>query len=269
MQSTPSTTTTNAWWLPRDVPDQQRLSCAFGPLNLDIFRDSGEWRLSWSYDDELDVSSRVSMEVVDGMAESETFERYVFGGGSGRVQLRPLLMERPVVIRPREPVFLPSGEQTTLYLSTPLCLQVEVGEPAVVLRELPMVRLSDTWFGPSTREGELCYSGRTHARHSISEVPRRPHRAVTPLRIHNAAPAVLPLEKVSVPVPVLSVYGQRDGHLWTQGVSLKRSTDTDLAALQVHRGAPAYAKDATLLSGPRQEAERGGLVRAFSVLFGT
>jgi hypothetical protein len=172
-----------------------------------------------------------------------------------------------VVIRPRDPLFLLSGQETVMYLSTPLSLRVQVGEPAALLREVAMLRLSDTWFGPSTREGEICYAGRTHARHDLAEVPRRAHRAITPLKIVNHAASVLPLDRISLPVPLLSVYGAADGRLWTEGVSLQRASDSDMATLKIDRSPPAYAGEVVRLAGPRQPAARGGVVRAFSLLF--
>jgi hypothetical protein len=267
MQTSASMLSTAQWWSPRDVPEGHRLSCEIGPFWLELYRGGDEWRIDWRYDDALDLSSQLNLSVTPGQPEN-CRERYVHAG-VGRVRLRPLLVERPVVIRPREPVFLPSGQETTLYLSTPICVRIEVGDPAVELRELPMLPLSDTWFGPSTREGELCYSGRTHARHHVGELPRRPHRAITPVRIRNHATSVLPIEKLSLPVPALAVFGARDGSLWTQGVSLTRASDTDLAALRIDSGPPSFASGARLISDARQPAERGGLVRAFSLLFGT
>jgi hypothetical protein len=269
MQTSPSNKDVPQWWAPREVPDAHRLSCELGPLSLDLYRGGGEWRLSWQHDDARDLDAGSANLAIDPAPLCEAMERYVYAKRDGTIRLRPVLMDRPVVIRPREPVFLPSGQETTLYLSTPLCVSIEVGDAALRLRELPSVLLSDTWFGPSTREGDLCYSGRTHARHSIDDLPRRAHRALTPVRIQNHATSVLPLEKISLPVPVLSVFGARDGSLWTQGVALLRASDTDLAAMRIDTGPPRYARNATLLSGPRQTAERGSLVRAFSMLFGS
>ena len=51
-----------------------------------------------------------------------------------------------------------------IYVSTPLWVRVDVHDPPQFLQEIPVIRPSDTWFGPSTREGELGYAGRTHGR---------------------------------------------------------------------------------------------------------
>ncbi len=258
----------DSWWRQWQLADRQTLALQLGPLQLSLYRIGDEWQLGWAHGPEGELDTRRDIRVLDGPPALELKERYVFAATCDQVRLRPLLMERPVVIRPRQPLFLPSGQQTTLYLSTPLCLRIELGPAGTAVRELPMLQLSDTWFGPSTREGELCYAGRTHARHSLDEVPRRAHRAITPVRIHNQASTVLPLEKLSLPVPALALYGAADGSLWTQSVSLIRGADSDLASLRIDRGAPGYVRRAELVTEARRPAERGTLVRAFSVLFG-
>lgn len=255
------------WWQPVALEDGPVSRFTIGPLTLHVQRLADEWRLAWSHAPENPDDVHWSVQQLSAEALPEAHERYVFATGEPRLQLRPRLADRPVVIRPRSPVYLPSGQQTKLYLSTPLTLEVRAGEHQL-LREIPMVPLSDTWFGPSTREGEFCYSARTHARHALEEVPRRPHRAITPLLVRNDASSVLPLEKLSLPVPMLSVFGSGDGAVWTEEVSLVRERDGDLAAIQIGRNAPSAAGQVELLSGPRQVGGRTTLVRAFSVLFG-
>jgi hypothetical protein len=259
---------TPAWWLPRTIPVGQTLDCQLGPLSLQIHRGHGEWHVSMADGDEREGGGCGTLGLRAGGIDGDNYERFIFSGASAQLKLLPLLADRPVVIRPRQPIFLPSGEQTTMYLSSPLTLRLLVGDPGVLLREVPMVRLSDTWFGPSTREGELCYSGRTHARHELAEVPQRAHRAVTPLHIRNEALTPLPLEKVSLPVPFLSVYGAADGGLWTQKATMIRRSDSDMAVLKIERAPPEFGGPMSLISGPRREQGRGGFVRAFNVLFG-
>lgn len=147
-------------------------------------------------------------------------------------------------------------------------IDILVGEPPVLLKTLPAQRLSDTWFGPNTREGELCYSGRTHARHDPSDLPDRPHRAITPLTIHNRAASPLPIEKISLPVPWLALYGDQAGRLWTQAVTLSRDSETDLASVRIDSREQAEGKALTRLAEPRQAAQRNNMIRAFSAWLG-
>ena len=165
------------WWKERFLPANHRLHCRIGPLTADIFRGSGEWLLGWESGEEGD-SRDAQLELLEGVPEQEMVERFIFKRITGRLRLKPRLLDRHLVSRPRQPLYLPPGEATTLYVSSPVTVNIEVEQPGVSLRELPTVRLSDTWFGPSTRDGELCYASLTSARSHLTEVPDRPHRAI-------------------------------------------------------------------------------------------
>lgn len=255
------------WWTPAEVPEGGHLDIKLGSLRLTIGHGHDEWTLATEAIADEDSSAQVSFKPGKGLPEKAD-ERFVFAGESNRLVLQPLLADRPVVIRPRQPVFLLSGQTVTLYLSTPIWLKVQVGDPQVLLKELPTLRQSDTWFGQNTRVGELCYAGRTHARHHIDELPVRPHRALTPLVIHNKANSPLPLEKISLPVPMLALYGDSQGNLWTQGLTLTRESQSDLATVRIDNKPAEENPSLTRLAEPRQAPERGGVTRAFSLLFG-
>lgn len=256
------------WWEPFAVLTGQTAVISIGPLTLQVHRGHDEWLIAWAREEDGSEPPRSGMTLAAEPLQADTYHRYVTCSDHGGVHISPLLADRPVVIQPRQPVFILPGEETTLYLSSPVWARITAGDPPQTLQEISVLRLSDTWFGPSTREGELCYSARTHARHNLAEVLRRPHRAITPVRIRNQADRQLPIDKLSLPVPLLSVFGAEDGSLWTESVSLTRTADSDMAALAIAPGAPPAAPKATLLNGPREHADRGGLVRAFSGLFG-
>ncbi len=255
------------WWTPRRVAPGHGLELTLGTLGLQIGHAADEWRIHSETITEEAVSDRVRIRGRRHLP-SMFSERYVISGDTGALVLTPMLADRNVVIRPHQPIFLLSQQSVVLYLSTPIWIRIEVGEPAHLLSELPVTRMSDTWFGPSTCEGEICYASRSQARHHLDELPRRPHRAVTPLQIHNRATTPLPLEKFSLPVPMLSLYGGEDGGLWTQRVTLTREDQSDLAAVRIDPRPPEPDRKLSLLSKPRQDPGRSGLVRAFSLLFG-
>ncbi|MGD8310051.1 MAG: hypothetical protein PVG98_11480 [Chromatiales bacterium] len=195
-------------------------------------------------------------------------ERFVFARTRPDLEIRPALADRSIVSRPADPFFLQPGEETTIYVSSPLWAVIRVHGVAVPLKELALADLSDTWFGPSTLEGELCYATRTSARLSLDEIPHRVFRAVTPVRLENRAGTALPLDRLNLPVPFLGLYHRAGGDLWTEQISLVREEDGDMAALKIHPGSPRALGDATRIAEPRRRTDAGALVRAFGALFG-
>jgi hypothetical protein len=267
-----TTAASHIWWGHYKVPDQHGGCWRIGPLTLWIQRFAREWRIAYVRSSDP-MASEVEKTVP---APAETIEpaidaslsRYSFRQTHRELELVPLLADRSVVSRPETPFYIPAGEELTLYISSPLWVRVMVGEPPTMLQELPIYRPSDTWFGPSTREGELCYASRTHCRLRLEDVPFRPHRAVTPVLIRNRGERELHLERLSLPVPYLSLYRDADGRLWTEPVTLDHEPNAEMASMKLGQGPAPEAKKAKEVSGPRRRAEANLLVRAFSALFG-
>ena len=257
------------WWAPREVAKGQRARLSLGSLSMTLGHGDDEWMLKIdSTEESVNGGDNTRLDIRKG-SPKEVDERFVHAGDSNRMKLSPLLADRSVVIRPRQPVFLLGGQSITLYLSTPIWLKVEIADPPVLLTEFPVVRLSDTWFGSSTRQGEICYAGRTHARHKLAELPQRPHRAITPMTIRNETVEPIPLEKISLPVPLLSLYGADDGSLWTQRVTLTLEGGTEQARVKVDSNLPEVQRKLERLAGPRDEGGRSGMTRALNLLLGT
>ena len=178
------------------------------------------------------------------------------------------LANRPVISRPVTPFHLPAGEEATLFVSTPVWLHLAAAKPLRDLTDVPIQRPSDTWFGPSTREGQLCYDSRTSGRLHLEEVPQRPHRAVTRVVIRNDGSDALRLERLSLPAPFLAVFEADDGLLWTTPVTLVREPSGEMGTVKIHENPPQEARHARRLSPPREKPTHASLVRALSALFG-
>jgi hypothetical protein len=190
--------------------------------------------------------------------------RYCFSHMCDSVRLIPALPDRPVVTKPDTPLYVYPGEQVTLYLSFPLWLRVEVGEPSRLLKEIPLYRLSDTWFGPNTREGEICYASHTAGTVNLHDLVRRSYRASTAIVVRNRSHAPLYIERLNVNLPYLSLYADVDNMLWTNALVLEHQGGDGLSNLQIERRAPSEAKGGQFIIGPRQVEHRSALVRAFS-----
>jgi len=251
------------WWQPMTLAEDTPWHGAIGPLSIFVERRVGEWRLAWEHLPDIIDNNRLVLGVEESPPETLTTHRYLFRQPPDTVRFRPRLLDRPTVVKTNEPVMIPPGEQTTFFISSPVCVSIECEALDKPLLELPTVYLSDTWFGPNTREGEMCYAARTSARHVEADVPLRPHRAITPLQLHNRSSEMLAIEKLSIPLPMLSVFGREDGTLWTESVSLEHQASDSLANLKIGR----KPSGGTLLCEARTPPQRNNVVRAFINLF--
>lgn len=241
-----------------------------GPLVVWIQRLRSELRIAYSTVGE--AGGEANGEPADDSApavmdEKANLVRFVSRETVETITFLPALADRPIVSRPEIPFTLPKGEDVTVLVSTPLWLRIENGG-GLLLQEIPIQRPSDTWFGPSTREGELCYATRTRCLLDAESYIHSPHRAITPVRIKNRAGDALFLERLNLPVVYLSLFETPEKTLWTQEVTMKREEDTETASMKIGEGPPRQAPKTTLLCGPRKVSERGMWIRAFSTLFG-
>ena len=258
------------WWGSHAVPEGGHLHLRIGPLDLTAQRNPHEWRIAWNRDDTFeDGVAKAELAVVDHGSETEAnLERFVFSHTPKRLTLRPRLADRPVVSRPITPLHIPAGEQVVVFISSPLWVAFEVGEEGRLLKDLPIVRPSDTWFGPSTLEGEVCYAGRTRATLALEPPPHPPERATIPTLVRNESRQEMLLERINLPVPLLSLFADQQGRLWSEGLTLVREGDGDMASLHIGKGPPQHAGQAERVAPPRHEAGHRILARAFSALFG-
>ena len=246
---------------------------------------TAEWRIAT-----LDVTvSRLAHEILVSSHQAETAEdasgwefhlldhefeagdlsqvsRFAFQDAPERLLVLPALADRPVVSRPYSPMTVLPGELVTIYVGTPLWFTLAAGGPAVTFFEVPILRLSDTWFGPSTMEGETCYSSRTYARLNIENLPPEAEWATTEIQIHNNSADPLPINKLKLPVPYLSLYGTPDGRLWTEDVTMVRAAGESKAHFSIEKDPAALPANAVHVAAPRRQAPKSMLISAFSTL---
>ncbi len=261
------------WWGLFNIPEEQAGCWQIGPRTTWIENRRFEWRIS--QDSGFDatrtgvaVTFPFPLDQIPEASDSVLVRRFGFQHDGGALTIEPRLADRPVVARPDAPFTLPAGEQITVYLSTALWMRVSIGMPARELIELPIVRPPDTWFGPSTMVGELCYGSRTTARLSLDDQPLRPERAITAAVLRNRHDKPLLIERVSLPVPHLSLYRDVRGLLWTQSVTVELRPAGALTEVKLDEGPPEQADRPEVVQGPRVEAGRNIIIRAFGLLRG-
>ncbi len=193
--------------------------------------------------------------------------RHVGATTQESMQLLPTLADRPVVVRPAHQIFIAPQVSVTIYISTPVWLLFCSDDAHAPLIDLPVTRPTDSWFGPNTRQGELCYATRVVGRLHLQELSQHPFRAVTPVRIYNGGSQAFPLQRLAVPVQFLPLYVSEASRLWTPTLNVYCDAGNQQAEIRMANRVDNAAGPTTLLAPPRTPLGTGNLVRALDMLF--
>ncbi len=257
-----------AWWGEFTFSLEQQRCWRIGQRAIILKRLENEWN-SWSLETDIESDEDIIVGNSDDLCaiDEAKFGRYLQQGTSDKVLVLPLLADLSVVARPDTPLTLLAGETSRLYVSTPVWFSAQILPKGDRLLDLPFWRPSDSWFGPSTRVGQICYAKYTAARIQLTNIEKRPHRAITPITVVNNHDQPLTIERINVPVTLLHLYADKAHQLWTTGISVHRDRSSDNVELHLDKHAPVEALDSTLISGPRVASEQGILIRSISSLF--
>ncbi|WP_228141640.1 hypothetical protein [Marinobacter sp. X15-166B] len=197
-----------------------------------------------------------------------TLQRFMRPEDKSTVVYLPVMAKLPTVIRPYQPLTILAGGECTIYVGTVVWMRICVGPQRQELVDLPLSEPSLTWVGPSTMEGDLCYTAPSYARLLLDAVPRRPWRAVTPVRIRNRRDEPLLVERFSLPTRLLSLHENEHGELWTPRVTVTCETEMNSARLKIDKNLIELAGNCTLIAPARDYSERVYLHRAIDRMFG-
>lgn len=242
-----------------------------GPATIWVEREKHEWRIFYEGGgDPQDSTVEIDFGAHnrDAIPAGAIMTRVGVRATAELIEIMPALADRGVVVRPEKPFYVLPGEEVSFYVGTPLWLRIESGRQKASLIDLPLHRPSDTWFGPSTKEGEICYASRISGKLSPEEISFRPHRASTAMLLRNRSAESVLLDRFNLPVPHLSLYHDQNWNLWTQTVALELGERDQEASLRLNASAPKEALSARHLAGPRQKADQNILTRTLGYLIG-
>jgi len=240
-------------WKPSRIEPEQCLRSRIGPLSLWVKRLHDEVLVAVERLPEAEADDEVLAPAPITEPEPETLSwgRWIVGSDTDVIQLVPVMPDRPVVVRPELPVKIPTGHEALFFVSIPIWVQVTAGESqSLVLCEEPTVVISGTWFGDPT-SGELCYAVRTRARRVIQDPEARPHRAICPVRIRNAAPSQLDVQRLCVHVEHLRTY-EAESQLWTNEVDVTFQGEERPGQVDYGKEPPTFREVGEMLSDARR-----------------
>ncbi|MBU1239403.1 DUF432 domain-containing protein [Myxococcota bacterium] len=255
------------WWGSSPLPEGKIHCLSLGPLNLYSEKLENEWRIGLLRGtDPLESAVTTAHFSAGDLPANIPWERFAGGQLDSPLFISPALADRPVVSRPTNAYYLPSTESVTFFIGTPVWVKVMTAK-GNVLKDFPVFRPSDTWFGPTTDQGQLCYASRTFCNVDLASVPYRPHRAVTSVTIKNKSPETIPIEKIKLPVGNLSLYIGPGNRIWTQDITYEIVEKERVIQLRLSDNPPALAPDSEFLSKGREPSGGNLLVQAISYFF--
>ena len=258
----------NVWWGEFTFDLQETKCWSVGERAILIKRKATEWN-AWNIESKAEEHDIL---VSDGaninLDDTKVIGRFLEKTTSEKIKVAPLLADRTVIARPSSPLTILAGEKIQLFISTPIWFYAETFPSGKCLVDLPFWRPSDSWFGSSTIDGQLCYAKFTTAKTKLEELELHPHRATTPIMLINSHDKALTINRINVPVNYLNLYSDDKNQLWTSGISIEIENESADVELIIDKSISAEFEPLTFISSPRISSEHGRLIRRISNLFG-
>ncbi|WP_342807616.1 DUF432 domain-containing protein [Alteromonas sp. M12] len=232
-----------------------------------IKRGQGEWTI-WNHETtaEIDLPISTDKSISNESFEDVEFSRYLLENTSDTLLIEPSLADRAMVVRPSRPLVVLPEEQINVFVSTPLWMTILIPNHPLPMADIPFWRPSDSWFGPSTMEGDLCYSKYTDAKMDIKRLEKRSHRATTMVTIKNAQEKPLTIDKLNLPVPALKLYVNQDGEFWTDQVSIMQRLEHTKSVSHVRHSPPDKIQLMELVSESRELSKKSSFLSSIASL---
>lgn len=262
--------TDNLWQDTVSFESKTTYKLSVGALELYVNLLENEWQFRHCHvtEDETKTERKIQLSALKKMSRDDLEPlRFINSNSHNTLQIRPRLANRSIVAKPYMPVFLPSQQTVTIYISTPVWLAIFLDNHKQPLLEVPTFKLSDTWFGPKPHIGELCYSSRFSGRIDLSALPKRASRIITPVKITNNGADNLKLEKISIPCDYLSVYLNENNELWTPTLSILREVDKNKTQVAIEKTLHSSLENAKRVGEPRVADQSRLLSKTIDMLF--
>lgn len=233
----------NEIWGPLPLVAGESLQRSLGELQLHVRREADEVWVGTAGDGEI-------------LADADWTRWSVATDDS--LELKATLPDRPIVVSPELPFFLPPEGAARVFVRIPLfarLVRVDGEGRYSSLGEFPTLVLSDTWWGGFT-EGVLAYWMTTQARRTVDPELLEPLLAICPVSLRNGSDQPLPVDRIAIRVSHLTLFG-RENAVWTDEVKVHYHGLNESSELRYTGHVPEDAGELDRLCDPREEPTRG------------
>ncbi len=239
-----------------------------GALRLHAERYEQEWHILPVYEEKESEESSFAVLERQDKPQSSDWRHYLMSAGDW-LHPAPLMMDKPVVIRPDRTLVLSPGERTHFFIALPVWIRLKAASSesdanGKKLFECPLVQMQNTWFGDPV-SGEQCYFAESRLYLDFAQLPFSAARAICPLWISNESDKELPFDRICVHTDMLGIY-RGETRLWTNEVSVVFKGNDQTTQIQTSRSAPAFERTDATLAEPQQTGDAWHIKRTFSLL---
>lgn len=237
-------------------------TCLFkaGFAGVIVKRTSNGWLMKSYLEDKANASLE-AMEVDEMENDSETLHFQT--GKSNQLIVVPAFPTKAVVFRNNKTIKISAGESASLYFRIPLTIQFYFHEVKEENRmfEIPLQRLSDTWFGEAD-SGEPAFSIGNNYDIALAEVNALPWEAIVPVEIKNNTIGVLELQRLILRVEEFSLY-LKNKQLFSNNVEIEFKGPEHAGNITLSDKNEIHGNKPVLLAKPRISGGRNLLRKSF------
>ncbi|MFP4362641.1 MAG: hypothetical protein ACLFR1_02100 [Spirochaetia bacterium] len=249
-------------WREYPLDSQKNYSWKLGPLSLWAHHKEGEWKIAYTntYDNE---ETEANFQIGSENPDDVEWDRFIHSS-SPLFTLKPTLPDKPVVIKPNQNISILPGQSGSFIFTIPLFVQALAGKKKDLLIELPIVDLSETWFG-DMYSGFLSYALGSSLLTQDCDYHPVMTEAVCPVQIKNTTGNTLTFQRSCIQVEYLSLFSAEDA-LVTNQVSIQFKGQDQESQINFSKKPPHEYKAPKLISGPRIPIEQSILRKSFTVI---
>ena len=208
------------------------------------------------------ASDDLLVETMDDLADEQDVLHY-YTGESNELLLVPALPDKAVVFRNNKNIKISAGESASLFFRIPLTLQFYFQEVKDEKRlvEIPLHRLSDTWFGEMDN-GEPAYSIGSNYDQSFSAVHTTLWEAVSSVEIINNTASVLDLQRLILRVEDYNLY-MKNKQILTSHATIEFKGQEQAGSVNVSELAKIHGEKPVQIAKSRSSDSKNLLRRSF------
>ena len=197
--------------------------------------------------------------------ENLPWSRWAFKSDQDKVEVKPVFPDLPIVIISEYPLTISPGSKIQIFTRIPIWMRVSFPGSGYILKEIPSVALSKTWFG-TPLEGELCYWSTTKARRSLEAVEAKPYLVNCPIWITNKDSEDLHFDKFCFRVERLGIH-RYNNQLWAGETQIVHHGEDSNSEITMTGKLPSGFGRGELLTKARNPVQSSLATRTFKKLF--